>query len=74
MNIRARNILHGIVKKIIPGDGNVEIIVEIPGGMEIASLISREDAEKLDLSEDQTVFAVIDASDVKISVDWSADR
>jgi molybdopterin-binding protein len=69
MRISARNILKGKVKKVIHGAVNSEIVVELPGGAEVVSIITKESAESLGLKEGKDVYAVIKASNVMIGVD-----
>jgi molybdopterin-binding protein len=69
MKISARNMLKGKVKKITPGAVNSEIIVELPGGTEIVSIITKSSAENLGLSKGKEVYAVIKASTVMIAID-----
>lgn len=69
MRLSARNVLKGKVKKIIHGAVNSEIIVEMPGGAEIVSIITKESAESLGLKEGKEVYAVIKASNVMIAID-----
>jgi len=69
MKISARNILKGKVKQINVGVVNTEVIVELPGGAEIVSVITKESAENLKLEKGKPVYAVIKASNVMIGVD-----
>jgi molybdopterin-binding protein len=69
MKISARNVLKGKVKKIVPGAVNSEVIVELPGGITIASIITKASVDSLQLSEGKEVYAVIKASNVMIAVD-----
>ena len=69
MKISARNVLKGKVKKIVAGAVNSEIIVELPGGIEITSIITKGSVDSLHLSEGKEVYAVIKASNVMIAVD-----
>lgn len=69
MKISARNILKGKVKEIKAGAVNSEVIVELPGGNAIVSIITKESAEKLGLAKGKEVYAVIKASNVMIAVD-----
>jgi molybdopterin-binding protein len=69
MKLSARNALKGKVKEVKTGAVNTEVIVELPGGGEVVSMISRESAEKLDLKPGKEVYAVIKASNVMIGVD-----
>lgn len=69
MKISARNVLKGKVKKLIPGAVNTEVIVEISGGQEVVSIITKESAEKLGLQTGKDVYAVVKASNVMIAID-----
>ena len=69
MKISARNMLKGKVKKVNHGAVNSEIVVELPGGAQIASIITKASAESLGLSVGKEVYAVIKASNVMIAVD-----
>jgi molybdopterin-binding protein len=69
MKISARNLLKGIVKSVTHGAVNSEIIVELPGGAEIVSIITKSSAEQLGLKQGKAVYAVIKASNVMIAVD-----
>jgi len=69
MKISARNVIKGKIKKIIPGAVNSEIILEIPGGAEIVSIITKESVETLELKVGKEVYAVVKASNVMIAVD-----
>jgi molybdopterin-binding protein len=69
MQISARNQLKGTVKKIEQGAVNSEITIELSGGIEIASIITKQSVEHLQLSAGKVVYAVIKASDVMIATD-----
>ncbi|RXA20237.1 transporter [Methanosarcina sp. MSH10X1] len=69
MKISARNVLKGKVKKITHGSVNSEVIIELPGGMEITSIITKSSAENLDLKEGFEVYAVIKATSVMLASD-----
>ena len=69
MKISARNILKGQVKSIDPGAVNSEVTIELPGGTEVVSVITKDSAERLELAPGKKVYAVIKASDVMIGVD-----
>lgn len=45
MKISARNTLKGKVKKVTHGAVNSEVIIELPGGIEIVSIITKHSAE-----------------------------
>jgi molybdopterin-binding protein len=69
MKVSARNVIKGKVKKVTTGVVNDEVIVELPGGTEIVSIITKTSAERLGLKSGQDVYAIIKASNVMIGVD-----
>ena len=69
MKISARNILKGKVKEIKHGTVNSEVIIELPGGSEIVSIITKESAENLKLAQGKQVYAIIKASNVMVGID-----
>lgn len=69
MQISARNVLKGKVKKVTAGAVNSEIIVEVTGGVEVVSIITKTSAEKLGLKVGKEVYAIVKASNVMIGVD-----
>jgi molybdopterin-binding protein len=69
MRISARNILKGKVRKVVPGAVNSEIVIELPGGAEIVSIITKNSTKNLGIKKGKTVYAVIKASNVMIAVD-----
>jgi molybdopterin-binding protein len=69
MRISARNILKGKVKKIEKGAVNTEVIIELPDGTEIVSIITKESAENLGLALGKQVYAIIKASSVMVGID-----
>jgi molybdopterin-binding protein len=69
MKISARNVLKGKIKKVATGAVNSEIVVELPGGGEIVSIITKASADNLGLAAGKEVYAVIKASNVMIAID-----
>jgi molybdopterin-binding protein len=69
MQISARNVLKGKVKKVTPGAVNSEIIVEVAGGVEMVSIITKSSAERLGLKIGKEVYAIVKASNVMIGID-----
>ncbi len=69
MQLSARNVLKGKVKSITHGAVNSEVVVEVPGGAEIVSIITKTSAEALKISKGKEVYAVIKASNVIIAAD-----
>jgi len=69
MKISARNVLAGTVKKIEQGAVNVEVVIELPGGTEVVSIITKNSAETLGLEVGKPVYAVVKASNVMVGVE-----
>ena len=69
MRLSARNVLKGKIKKVTPGAVNSEIILELPGGAEVVSIITMESMKNLGLVPGKEAYAVIKASNVMIAVD-----
>ena len=69
MKISARNVIAGTVKKIEWGAVNAEVIVELAGGAEVVSIITKRSAEALALEPGKPVYVVVKASNVMIGVD-----
>ena len=47
MKISARNILKGKVTQMKPGAVNTEVVIELPGGQQVVSIITKASAESL---------------------------
>ncbi|MCC4765960.1 MAG: molybdopterin-binding protein [Methanosarcina vacuolata] len=69
MKLSARNVLKGKVKSIVTGMVNSEVVIELPGGAEMTSIITKASAENLKLKEGSEVYAIIKASNVMIGTD-----
>jgi len=69
MKTSARNMLKGIVKQVKPGVVNTEVVVEVPGGSEIVSIITKESADRLGLKIGKEAYAIIKASNVMIGIE-----
>jgi len=69
MQLTARNVLKGAVKSVVHGAVNSEVTVELPGGQQLVSVITKSSAERLGLVEGKEVSAVIKASNVMIGVE-----
>jgi molybdopterin-binding protein len=69
MKISARNVLKGTVKKVSPGTVNSEVLIELAGGEEIVSIITKASAKNLGLKKGKKVYAVVKASNVMIAID-----
>ena len=69
MKLSARNVLKGKVKSVKPGVVNAEVILQLPGKIELVSVITKESAKNLQLKKGKTVYAVIKSSSVMIAID-----
>ena len=69
MKLSARNALKGTIKNVEHGAVNSEVTIELPGGLEVVSIITRDSAERLELSKGKQVYAIIKASDVMVGAD-----
>jgi molybdopterin-binding protein len=69
MKISARNILKGKIKRVVHGVVSSEVTIELPGGLEIVSVITRGSAEELALSQGKQVYAIIKSTNVLVAVD-----
>jgi len=68
MQISARNKLVGKIKKLTIGVVNAEVVISLPGGEEIVSVITRTSAKSLKLKKGSPVVAIIKSSDVLVAV------
>jgi molybdopterin-binding protein len=69
MKLSARNVLKGTVISVNHGAVNSEVVLELPGGTELVSIITRRSAEDLRLQPGSDAYAVVKASNVMIAVD-----
>ncbi len=69
MKISARNALKGKIKKVEQGAVNAEVTIELPGGHQLVSIITKKSCADLGLAPGKDAYAVIKASNVMIGVD-----
>jgi molybdopterin-binding protein len=69
MKLSARNMLKGKVKSVKAGAVNTEVIIELAGGAQVVSIITKTSAEALGLKAGKDVYAVIKASAVMVATD-----
>jgi molybdopterin-binding protein len=48
---------------------NTEVVIELPGGPEIVSIVTKESADRLGLAAGKEAYAIIKASNVMIGVE-----
>jgi molybdopterin-binding protein len=68
MKLSARNILKGKVVKVTKGAVNSEVVIELPGGTQLVSIITNTSVENLGLKEGKEAYAVIKASNIMVGV------
>jgi len=69
MILSARNQLKGVVKQIKKGAVNNEVVIELPGGTLITSVITQGACASLKLKKGKAAYAIVKASNVMIGVD-----
>ncbi|RQW64733.1 TOBE domain-containing protein [Vibrio viridaestus] len=69
MKLSARNQLSGTVTAIHEGAVNDEVLIELPGGTVIASIITKSAVETLGLKVGSSATAVVKATDVMVGID-----
>ncbi len=67
LKVSSRNILKGVVKRVITGAVNSEVTLEIVHKVELTSIITRVSAEEMGLSEGKEAYAVIKSNDIVIA-------
>lgn len=68
MELSARNQLPATVKHVKAGEVMAEVLLELDGGGEIVSAITRGSAERLGLKPGTRVLAVVKATEVMIGL------
>jgi molybdopterin-binding protein len=68
MKISARNRLKGKIVEVKKGTTTAHVRIDI-GGQIVTAAITNEAVDELKLASDQSVYAVIKASDVMVGVD-----
>lgn len=69
MKNSARNQLKGTIKSVTHGAVNSEIVISLPGGVEVVSIITKDSAERLGLAAGKEAYAMIKASNVMVGVE-----
>lgn len=69
LRVSSRNVLKGVVKRVVIGAVNSEVTLKIVHQVELVSIITRTSVEELELSEGKEAYAVIKSSDVVIAID-----
>jgi len=69
MKLSTRNQLRGTVSSINEGAINAEVVLSLPGGTQIVSVITNGAVKNLDLKVGETAYALIKSSSVIIGID-----
>ncbi len=69
MRISARNVLKGRIVKITHGAVNSEVVIELPDGIPVVAVITKQSARALGLKKGRDAYAVIKATSVMVAVD-----
>ncbi len=67
MEMSARNQLKGTVKSIKHGDIVGEVVIELPDGQQITSIITEDAIKSLRLQEGNQVTAIIKSTEVMVA-------
>ncbi|BAY15851.1 TOBE domain-containing protein [Nostoc sp. HK-01] len=67
LKVSSRNILKGVVKKVVTGAVNCEVTLEIVHKVELTSMITRTSVEELGLVAGEEAYAVIKSNDIVIA-------
>jgi len=69
MKLSARNQIPGTVKSITEGVVTAEVVIELDGGGELVSVITRKSVESLGLAVGKRVYAVVKSTEVMVAID-----
>jgi molybdate transport system regulatory protein len=67
--LSTRNQFSGKVSQLTVGPVNAEVLVDLPGGGQITSIVTKKSVEKLDLKAGKAVTAIVKASQVILAVE-----
>ncbi len=70
MKTSARNQFDGVVKEVILGAVNAEVIVGLPGGETIIASVTKDSIAALDIKEGAPVIALVKAPQVTLITDF----
>jgi len=69
MQLSARNVIAGTVVSVTHGAVNTEVVLELPGGTQVVSVVTKSSAERLGLKPGAKAYAVVKASNVMLATD-----
>ena len=61
--------MKGKIKSMTSGVVNTELVIELPGGTELVSVITKHSAESMSLDVGKEVYAVVKANNVMVMTD-----
>lgn len=64
----ARNTLTGTITRVVAGATNTDVTLELPGGQNVAAIITNESAQRLHLEAGKEAQALIKASHIILAV------
>ncbi|MEA5572901.1 molybdopterin-binding protein [Calothrix sp. UHCC 0171] len=67
LKISSRNVLKGVVTKVVAGAVNSEVTLEIVHKVKLTSVITQVSAEELELAVGEEAYAVIKSTDIAIA-------
>lgn len=67
MQLSARNQLHGVVAKVTEGVVTAEVVIALPGGAEIVSVVTLDSVRRLGLEPGASAIAIIKSTDVLLA-------
>ncbi len=68
MRFSARNALAGRIARVTPGAVNAEVVIDLPGGLQVAAIVTQASADRMALAAGQPVTALFKASSVIVAV------
>lgn len=69
VKVSSRNVLKGVVTKIVNGPVNSEVTLEIVHKVQLTSVITKVSSEELELAVGGEAYAVIKSTDIVIAKD-----
>jgi molybdopterin-binding protein len=67
LKVSSRNVLKGVVTKIVNGPVNSEVTLEIVHKVQLTSVITKVSSEELELAVGEEAYAVIKSTDIVIA-------
>ncbi len=64
----ARNSLAGTVARVQAGAVNAEVVIDVPGGVSVAAIVTQDSANRLGLAVGKPATAIFKASSVIVGV------